>query len=58
MVQQGKDPVLSLQQLELLQWPSISSWPGYLYMLQAQPKKKEKKRMWKEFYLFIIPTYF
>ena len=35
MVQQIKDPALSLR------WRRFDPWPGNFYMVQAQPKKKE-----------------
>ena len=43
MVQRVKDPVLSLQQLGLLLWCRFDPWPGYFYMLWAQPTSKKIK---------------
>ena len=40
MVQWVKEPVLLLQWLWFLQRHRFDPWPGNLYMLQAQPKKK------------------
>ena len=49
MVQQFKDPVLSLLWLWLQLWHMFDPWPGKFPMLQVQPKKptspqKKKKQ--------------
>ena len=43
VVQQVKDPMLSLQQLGLLLWHGFNPWPWNFHVLQAQPKNKLKK---------------
>ena len=40
MVQQVKDPVLSLLWLGLLLWYRFDPWPWNFCMLQARPEKK------------------
>ena len=42
VVQQVKDPVLSLQQLGLLLWLGFSPWPRNFHMPWVMPKKKKK----------------
>jgi len=42
MVQQVKDPALSLQELVLLLWCGFHSWPRNFCMMWVQPKKKKK----------------
>ena len=44
VVQQDKDPVLPLQQLELLLLCGYNPWPRNFCMLQAWPKKKKQKK--------------
>ena len=39
MVQQIKDPALSLQQLASLLWLRFHPWPGHFHVLQAWEKK-------------------
>ena len=41
MVQQIKDPVLSLQGLGSLLWHRFHPWPGNFRMLGAQPQNKK-----------------
>lgn len=43
--QQVKDPALSRQQLWLLLWLELDTWPGNFHMLRSQPKKKKKKML-------------
>ena len=43
MVEQIKDPVLSLQQLRSLPWCRFDPWPGNFHRLQAQQKKQNKQ---------------
>ena len=42
MVQQVKDPALSLLWLASLLWRGFSPWPGNFHMLWVQPKRKNK----------------
>ena len=44
VVQQVKDPALSLMQLWSLQWHRFYLWPRNFHMPQAQPEKKKKKK--------------
>ena len=48
MVQQVKDPALSLQQPGWLPWCGVNSWPGNFHMPQTQPKKKKKEKKEEE----------
>ena len=43
MVQQVKDPGLSLQQCKSLLWCEFDPWSGSFHMLRAQPKGDRKK---------------
>lgn len=52
MVQQVKDPGLSLQQCRSLLWCEFDPWSGSFHMLRAQPKgdrKKERGRKERDF---------
>ena len=44
MMQQIKNPVLSLYQLGPLLWHGFSPCPGNFHMLRVWPKKKKKKK--------------
>ena len=62
VVQQVKDPMLSLQQLGVLLWHGFDPWPGNLHMPQVWPnkvkqntvKKKKKSFAWAVFCIKVI----